>query len=56
MFAERNKFQKSKKFTMIGLTTLTGDPVMCTRIMEDPPPPNGAIEAEIVNFLNFFFV
>ena len=37
---------KSKKFTMIGLTALTGEPVMCILIIEGKLP-NGSIEAGI---------
>ena len=36
----------SRKFTMIGFTALTGDPVMCVLIFEGKRP-NGSIEAGI---------
>ena len=42
---KKNISTKSKKFTMIGLTALTGDPVLCILIIEDKTP-NGAVEAE----------
>ena len=37
---------KSKKFTMIGLTALTEDPVMCILLLEGKTP-NGLVEAGI---------
>jgi len=49
---QRNKFQrnksqqKNKKFTLIGLTALTGDPVMCILIIEGKTP-NGSVESGI---------
>ena len=43
---ERKVPTKSRKFTMIGLTALTGDPVMCVIIIEGTRP-NGSIEARI---------
>ena len=42
--AKKEISTKSKKFTMIGLTALTGDPVMCILIIEGKTP-NGAVEA-----------
>ena len=44
--AQEKASTRSRKFTMIGFTALTGDPVMCVLIFEGKKP-NGAIEAGI---------
>jgi len=43
---QRKVSTKNRKFTMIGLTALTGDPVMCVIIIEGTRP-NASIEAGI---------
>ena len=44
--AQEKASTRSRKFTMIGFTALTSDPVMCLLIFEWKKP-NGAIEAGI---------
>ena len=44
--AQEKASTHSRKFTMIGFTALTGDPVMCVFIFEGKRP-NGSIEAGI---------
>ena len=44
--AQEKASTHSRKFTMIGFTALTGDPVMCVLIFEGKRP-NGSIEAGI---------
>ena len=44
--AQEKASARNRKFTMIGFTALTGDPVMCVLIFEGKTP-NGAIEAGI---------
>ncbi len=45
-WTEEDKHPDSRKFTMIGLTNFSGEPVMCLLILEGKLP-NGAIEAGI---------
>ena len=44
--AQRKSSTRNRKFTLIGLTSFTGDPVMCVIIIEGKLP-NGAIEAGV---------
>ena len=44
--AQRKTSTRNRKFTMIGLTSFTGEPVMCVLILEGKLP-NGAIEAGV---------